>query len=194
MEERRPRPPLLHPAAADADEYERQRLTLAPPQRRRDDDDAVEGGRRPRDKVPSQEAEGHAPHTLPSVPWLCPPTILRSLLLLLLLILLLLLAMVVLLLVVVVLVVVVKVAIGMLWRHRWTPHRCKHLIGIPWPRPHRAAARGGGGSAIAYVVLTLAATSSEAVCMAIGQIWSLALAADAVRTERAEGEMVFHLD
>ena len=47
---------------------------------------------------------------------------------------------------------------------------------------------------IAYAVLTLAATSSEAVCMAIGQIWSSVLAADVVRTERAEGEMVFHSD
>jgi len=30
--------------------------------------------------------------------------------------------------------------------------------------------------------------------MAIGQIWSLALAADAARTERAKGERVFHSD
>jgi hypothetical protein len=45
---------------------------------------------------------------------------------------------------------------------------------------------------IAYAALTLAATLSEAVCMAIGQIWSSVLAADVVRTERAEGEMVFH--
>ena len=47
-------------------------------------------------------------------------------------------AVVVLLLVVVILVMVVEVAIGMLQCHRWTPHRCKHPIGIPWPRPHRA--------------------------------------------------------
>jgi hypothetical protein len=47
---------------------------------------------------------------------------------------------------------------------------------------------------IAYAALTLAATLSEAVCMAIGQIWSSVLAADVVRTERAEGELVFHSD
>ena len=40
------------------------------------------------------------------------------------------------------------------------------------------------------MVLTLAATSSEAVCMAIGQI----LSTDAAGTERAEGERVFHSD
>ena len=45
---------------------------------------------------------------------------------------------------------------------------------------------GGEGSAITYAGLTLAAMSSEAVCMAIGQILSV----DAARTERAEGERV----
>jgi hypothetical protein len=75
-----------------------------------------------------QETEGRARHTLPSVPRLRPPEILRFLLLLFLL---LLLIMVVLLLVLVVIVVVVEVAIGMLQRHRRTPHRCKHPIGIP---------------------------------------------------------------
>ena len=47
---------------------------------------------------------------------------------------------------------------------------------------------------IAYAVLTLAATSSEAVCMAIGQIWSSVLAADAVRTEHVKGKRVLILD
>ena len=86
-----------------------------------------------------QELEGRACHTLPSVPRLHPPTILRFLRLLLrlllhllrLLLLLLLLTVVVLLLVVVVLVivVVVEVAIDMLRCHRWTPWH-KHPIGI----------------------------------------------------------------
>ena len=43
---------------------------------------------------------------------------------------------------------------------------------------------------IAYAVLTLVVTLSEAVCMAIGQI----LSADAAQTERAEGKRVFHSD
>ena len=42
---------------------------------------------------------------------------------------------------------------------------------------------------IAYVALTVVATSSGAVCMGIGQIWSSALATDA-----AKGERVFHSD
>ena len=53
---------------------------------------------------------------------------------------------------------------------------------------------GGEGSTIAYAALTLAATSSEAVCMAIGLIWLSALAGDAARTECAKGERVFHSD
>ena len=48
---------------------------------------------------------------------------------------------------------------------------------------------GREGSVIAYAALTLVATSSGAVCMGIGQIWSSALAADA-----AEDERVFHSD
>ena len=48
---------------------------------------------------------------------------------------------------------------------------------------------GEEGSVITYAVLTLAATSSEVVCMAIGQIWSSSLAGDAV-----EGKRVFHSD
>ena len=52
----------------------------------------------------------------------------------------------------------------------------------------------GEGSAIAYAALTLTSTSSEAVCMAIGQIWSSALAVDAARTERVKGKRVFILD
>jgi len=47
--------------------------------------------------------------------------------------------------VVAVLVVVVEVAISMLRRHRRTPHRREHPIGIPWPWPHRAAVGVGGG-------------------------------------------------
>jgi hypothetical protein len=43
---------------------------------------------------------------------------------------------------------------------------------------------------IACAALTLTATNSEAVCMAIGQILSV----DSARTERAEGERVFHSD
>jgi hypothetical protein len=100
---------------------------------------------------------------------------------------------VVLLLVVVVLVVVVvvEVAVGMLRCHRRTPHRHEHPIGILGLGLTALLLGGGGeGSAIAYAALTLATTSSEAVCMAIGQI----LSADAAWTERAEGERVFHSD
>jgi len=107
---------------------------------------------------------------------------------LLLLFLLLLLAVVVLLLVVVILVVVVEVAIGMLRRCQRTPHQRKHPISIPRPWPHHVGV-GGEGSVITYAALTLTATSSEVVCMAIGQIWSSSLAGDAV-----EGKRVFHSD
>ena len=48
----------------------------------------------------------------------------------------------------------------------------------------------GEGPLINYAALTLAATSSEAVCMAFGQI----LSPDVARMERAKGERVFHSD
>ena len=49
---------------------------------------------------------------------------------------------------------------------------------------------GGRIYYITYPALSLAVTMSEVVCMAIGQFWS----ADVARTERAEGERVFHPD
>ena len=62
------------------------------------------------------------------------------------------------------------------------PHRRKHPISL-------CCCLGEGGKD-PYAALTLAATSSEAVCMVFGQI----LSADAAWTERAEGERVFHSD